>query len=108
MKTFGGLTHGRGVSDSVLAMWTQGMTTLQHICDGFEKFCGVDLTSSKLIWESVTQEFSEIMMIIAGECWVWLKNYNPFPENSNLISISTGVFGDSHDQRERYSRYQKK
>ncbi|GBN52852.1 hypothetical protein AVEN_155155-1 [Araneus ventricosus] len=46
MRTFGGLTHGRGVSDSVLARWTQGMTALQHICDGIEKFCGVDLTSS--------------------------------------------------------------
>ncbi|GBL59476.1 hypothetical protein AVEN_206026-1 [Araneus ventricosus] len=46
MKTFGGLTHDGGVSDSVLARWTQGMTAIEHICDGIEKFCGVDLTSS--------------------------------------------------------------
>ncbi|GBM99762.1 hypothetical protein AVEN_268029-1 [Araneus ventricosus] len=25
----------------------------------------------------------------------WFKQYNPFPENSNLISICTGVVGDS-------------
>ncbi|GBM36577.1 hypothetical protein AVEN_162019-1 [Araneus ventricosus] len=42
MKTFGGLAHGRGVSYSELA---QGMTALQHICDGIEKFCDVDLTN---------------------------------------------------------------
>ncbi|GBN13577.1 hypothetical protein AVEN_198634-1, partial [Araneus ventricosus] len=45
-KTFGALTHGCRVSDSVLARWTQEMTALQHICVGIEKFFGVDLTSS--------------------------------------------------------------
>ena len=25
----------------------------------------------------------------------WFKQYNPFPENPNLISISNGVVGDS-------------
>ncbi|GBL74097.1 hypothetical protein AVEN_230997-1 [Araneus ventricosus] len=62
MKTFGGLTHGRGVSDSVLASWTQGMTALQHICYGIEKFCGVDLTSSTYenltTYENNSQPFS--------------------------------------------------
>ncbi|GBM23240.1 hypothetical protein AVEN_159910-1 [Araneus ventricosus] len=46
MKKFGGLTHGCGVSDSALARWTQEMAALNYICDGIEKFCDVDLTSS--------------------------------------------------------------
>ncbi|GBN64994.1 hypothetical protein AVEN_175642-1 [Araneus ventricosus] len=46
MRTFGALSHGHGVSDSVLARWTQGMTALQHSCDGIEKFFSVHLNSS--------------------------------------------------------------
>ncbi|GBN98906.1 hypothetical protein AVEN_114373-1 [Araneus ventricosus] len=46
MNIFGDLTHGRGVSDSGLAMWKQGMTALQHNCDGIEQLCGIDLNSS--------------------------------------------------------------
>ncbi|GBO28443.1 hypothetical protein AVEN_103963-1 [Araneus ventricosus] len=94
MKTFGGLTHGRGVSDSILARWTQGMTALQHICDGIEKFCGVDLTSSdqhlKISDSRVHRDNYDCRKMVE-----WFKQYNPFPENSNLISISTGVVGDS-------------
>ncbi|GBN10777.1 hypothetical protein AVEN_145685-1 [Araneus ventricosus] len=91
MKTFGGLS---GVSDSVLVRWTQRMRALQHICDGIEKFCGVDLTSSDQhlkISDSRVQQDND-------ECWKMverLKHYNPFPENSNLISISIGVVEDS-------------
>ncbi|GBO27010.1 hypothetical protein AVEN_238042-1 [Araneus ventricosus] len=94
MKTFGGLTHGRGVNDSVLARWTQGMTALQHNCYGIEKFCGIDLTSSDQhlkINDSRDQGDND-------DCRKkveWFKHYNPFPENSNLISLSTGVVGDS-------------
>ncbi|GBM09477.1 hypothetical protein AVEN_141397-1 [Araneus ventricosus] len=94
MKTFGGLTHGRGVSDIVLARWTQGMTVLQHICYGIENFCGVDLTSSdqdlKINDSRVQRDNDDCRKMIE-----FVKHYNPFPENSNLISISTGVVGDS-------------
>ncbi|GBN84229.1 hypothetical protein AVEN_72095-1 [Araneus ventricosus] len=94
MKTFGGLTHGRGVSDSVLARWTQGMTALQHICDGIEKLRGVDLTSSdqhlKISDSRVRRDNDDFRKMME-----WFEHYNPYPENSNLISISTGVVGDS-------------
>ncbi|GBL89150.1 hypothetical protein AVEN_255272-1 [Araneus ventricosus] len=94
MKTFGALTHRRGVSDSVLARWTQGMTALQHICDEIKKLCGVDLTSSdqhlKIGDPRIQQDNDECRKMVE-----WFKHYNPSPENSNLISISTGVVGDS-------------
>ncbi|GBO41773.1 hypothetical protein AVEN_259662-1 [Araneus ventricosus] len=94
VKTFGGLTHGRGVSDSVLARWTQGMTALCDICDGIETFRGVDLTSSdkhlKISDSRVRRDNEDFRKMME-----WFKHYNPYPENSNLISISTGVVGDS-------------
>ncbi|GBN70741.1 hypothetical protein AVEN_164348-1 [Araneus ventricosus] len=94
MKTFGGLTHSRGVSDGVLDRWTQKMTVLKDICDGIEKFCGVDLTSSdehlKISDSRVQRDNDDCRKMVE-----WLKHYNPSPENSNLISLSTGSVGDS-------------
>ncbi|GBN79040.1 hypothetical protein AVEN_99924-1 [Araneus ventricosus] len=94
MKTFGGLTHGIGVSDSVLAIWTQGMTAPQHICDGVEKFCGVDLASSdqhfKISDSRVQRDNDDCRNMMK-----WIKKYNPFPEYYNFISLSTGVVRDS-------------
>ncbi|GBM74744.1 hypothetical protein AVEN_197989-1 [Araneus ventricosus] len=84
MKTFGGLTHGRGVSDSVLSRLTQGMIALQHISDGIEKFCSVDLISSdqhlKISDSRVQRDNDDCRKMVE-----WFKHYNPFPENSNLI-----------------------
>ncbi|GBM05109.1 hypothetical protein AVEN_215419-1 [Araneus ventricosus] len=70
------------------------MTALQHICDGIEKFRGVDLTSSdqhlKISDSRVRRDNDDFRKMME-----WFKHYNPYPENSNLISISTGVVGDS-------------
>ncbi|GBM22852.1 hypothetical protein AVEN_202127-1 [Araneus ventricosus] len=70
------------------------MTALQHICDGIEKFCGVDLTSSDqhlTISGSRVQQDNDYCKKMVE----WFKHYNPFLANSNLISLSTGVVGDS-------------
>jgi hypothetical protein len=32
MKSYGGLTRGRGITDTVLTRWTLGMIYLQNIC----------------------------------------------------------------------------
>ncbi|GBM61140.1 hypothetical protein AVEN_26740-1 [Araneus ventricosus] len=70
------------------------MTALQHICDGIKKFCGFDLTSSdqhlKISDSRVQRDNDDFRKMME-----WFKYYNPYPENSNLISISTGVVGDS-------------
>lgn len=41
MKTSGGLTQGRGISDSVLAKWTLGSVFLYNVCEEVEKLCGI-------------------------------------------------------------------
>ncbi|GBM22552.1 hypothetical protein AVEN_183981-1 [Araneus ventricosus] len=66
------------------------MTALQHICDEIVKFCGVDLISSeqhlKISDPRIQQHNDECRKMVE-----WFKLYNPFPENSNLVSINTGV-----------------
>lgn len=47
MKTAGGLTHGRGISDSVLTLWTMGMIYLYNICNEIEDFCSVSMHSTE-------------------------------------------------------------
>ncbi|GBM42942.1 hypothetical protein AVEN_140823-1 [Araneus ventricosus] len=78
----------------IVARWTQGMTALQYICDGIERCYGVDLISSdqhlKISDLRVQPGNDDCRKMVE-----WIKHYNPFPENSNLISISTGVVGDS-------------
>ncbi|GBO46964.1 hypothetical protein AVEN_118065-1 [Araneus ventricosus] len=70
------------------------MTALEHICDGIEKFCGVDLTSSdqhlKISDSRVQRDTDDCRKMVE-----WFKHYNPVPENSNLISMNTGVVGNS-------------
>lgn len=47
MKSSGGLTHGRGITDSVLTRWTLGMAHMQNICDEIEAFCNVQSETSE-------------------------------------------------------------
>ncbi|GBO10735.1 hypothetical protein AVEN_165123-1 [Araneus ventricosus] len=82
---------------SVIVYWLGGrkrMTALQHICHGIEKLCGIDLTSSdqhlKLSDSRDQRDNDDCRKMVE-----WFKHYNPFPENSNLISVSTGVVADS-------------
>ncbi|GBM95848.1 hypothetical protein AVEN_31735-1 [Araneus ventricosus] len=59
-----------------------------------EKFCGVDLTSSdqhlKISDSRFQRDTDDCRKMVE-----WFKHYNPVPENSNLISMNTGVVGNS-------------
>ncbi|KAJ8878972.1 hypothetical protein PR048_019576 [Dryococelus australis] len=47
MKSEGGLTRGRGMSDSVLAKWVEGAHTATAICSSLEVFADVHFMSGK-------------------------------------------------------------
>ena len=93
MKCLGGLTHGRGVQESVLSKWTLGMVFLHNICDEVEKFCNVDFSSSEQHVEMrssrVNRDNDDVKKLMD-----WLCNHPPFPEVKDIMSISTGVIGD--------------
>ncbi|GBN95268.1 hypothetical protein AVEN_15511-1 [Araneus ventricosus] len=79
---------------SVIVYWLGGRRALEHICDGIEKLCGVDLTISdqnlKISGSGVPRDTDDCRKMVE-----WFKHYNPVPENSNLISVNTGVVGNS-------------
>lgn len=48
MKCVGGLTLGRGVSDSVVTKWVLTAPATAHIVNSLGKFCNISFTSSEL------------------------------------------------------------
>lgn len=47
MKTSGGLTHGRGISDSTLAKWILTMPVLIDVTESLQKFCNINFATSE-------------------------------------------------------------
>ena len=47
MKTSGGLTRGRGMTESVVSRWVLSMPGCTGITQHFEAFCGVTFTTSE-------------------------------------------------------------
>ncbi|CAH2005907.1 unnamed protein product [Acanthoscelides obtectus] len=94
MKITGGLTHGRGVSESILCKWTKGMTSLQNICEEMEKMCGVAFTSSE---QHVEMRESRIKRDTSDSknFMDWFTQHHPFPNVGDILSLTTGVVGDS-------------
>lgn len=45
-KSVGGITHGRGVTASVLQKWIYGLPVAYHVCESMERFCGIETKSS--------------------------------------------------------------
>ncbi|KAG5862842.1 hypothetical protein JTB14_020292 [Gonioctena quinquepunctata] len=46
MKDEGGLSRTRGFSEGILAIWTMGMSSFQHVANTIEDFCGVNFETS--------------------------------------------------------------
>lgn len=92
MKSSGGLTRGRGITQSVLTRWTLGMIHLQSICHEVENYCGIISTTSDqhvdMRPSRVTRDNCDVEKLTQ-----WLHQHYPFPENDLLISISSGFVG---------------
>ncbi|XP_039282968.1 uncharacterized protein LOC120351076 [Nilaparvata lugens] len=93
-KSIGGLTHGRGIRESVLTKWTLGMTHMQNICDELEAFAGASFGTSE---QHVDSRISRINRDTkdAAKLQEWLSTHHPFPENSYVMSISSGIIEGS-------------
>lgn len=93
MKTSGGLTQGRGITDSVITLWILGMVYLHNVCDEVEKFCGISLETTE---QHVDMRNSRIIRDNADlkKLLNWFSQHKPFPKMDEIMSISTGVVGD--------------
>ncbi|MBW0528211.1 hypothetical protein O181_067926 [Austropuccinia psidii MF-1] len=93
-KSRGGITGGRGVSHSVLSKWLVGMNATHEVCTSLEEFAGVIFTSSEqhkdLGQARRSRDTADIVKLNQ-----WFDSHPPFPETSQIMSISSGVVGDA-------------
>ncbi|XP_071642214.1 uncharacterized protein [Temnothorax longispinosus] len=92
LKSEGGVTHGRGISDSVLARWILAMPTAYEVIDQIETFSGVRSTTGEqhvdLRSSRIKRDVEDCSRLIE-----WLELHDPFPICDELRSISTGLVG---------------
>lgn len=93
-KSRGGITGGRGVSDSVLSKWLVGMSATHEICTSLEEFCGVLFTSSEQHKDLGEARRNRDKADIA-KLSQWFIEHPPFPQTSDIMSIASGVVGDT-------------
>jgi len=92
MKTSGGLTRGRGITESVVSRWVLGMPGCSEITQHFETFCGITYTTS--------EQHVELKMYLelrdnkdVDTLLQWLTVHSPLPSNQELMSLACKTFG---------------
>ena len=107
LKTSGGMTHGRGITDSTLAKWVHALPRCVPVCDALEKFTSVHTETSeqhKDLRSSTQAKYNR------DHATKWLKVHQPFAgyQPDRLVSIATGVVADASvnydDSREMLHR----
>ena len=92
MKCCGGLTHGRGITDSVLSRWILGMVHLLDICEQVDKNTDITSATTKqhvdLRPTRTTRDNQDIEKLT-----LWLTAHPPFTERDVIMSISTAIVG---------------
>ncbi|KAJ8868090.1 hypothetical protein PR048_031899 [Dryococelus australis] len=90
-----GLTQGRSLSDSVLAKWVGGARTATAICSSLEVLAGVHCMSGE---QHVDFRVSQINRDDQdrGKLARWLADHPPFAVCDSIMSLSTGVIGNSN------------
>lgn len=95
MKSTGGLTRGRGVSDSVLSKWILGTTATHDICTSLEQFSGVQFFSTEQHVDFREARQKRDLADVA-KLTLWLENHPPFPVVEDIMSLETGVIGEGN------------
>lgn len=94
MKTQGGLTHGRGMGDGVIAKFVLTMIILIEVCNSMETFCDVSYCSSEQHVDStdarVKRDAADLMKLVE-----FFARYNPFPHTQQLTSIFSGIVANN-------------
>ena len=90
LKSVGGVSHGRGFTDSVLNRWICGLPIAHHICEAMEQFCNVQAVSSNQHVELRGRriEFDEKIRKIF---LLWLQQNSPFVYKEQLYSVASGL-----------------
>ena len=97
VKTTGGLTHGRGMTDLQRTKWVLSTTTTAAVRKKMEEFSGVryeggeqHIDQHKEISKArLSRDYNDAMKMMK-----YLEHRNPFEGHKNLVSIETGEEGD--------------
>uniref|UniRef100_A0A6P7G9N6 Uncharacterized protein LOC114339480 n=1 Tax=Diabrotica virgifera virgifera TaxID=50390 RepID=A0A6P7G9N6_DIAVI len=95
MKTKGGLTTGRGITDSTLSTWIAALPRCIKMCEAIEEFTGVKSETSEqhvdLRDSRITRDHQDLHTFRD-----WLSNHNPFASRrkNELVALATGLLGD--------------
>ena len=95
LKTSGGMTNGRGITDSTLAKWVHALPRCALTCDALERFTGVHTGTSeqhKDMRPSTQSRDNKDRGVFVG----WLNAHPPFAgyKADRLVSLSTGAVAD--------------
>nr|CAI5839663.1 unnamed protein product [Callosobruchus analis] len=92
MKSTGGLTRGRDISDSVLSKWILGIPVMQQVTGAIEEFVDVISSNTEQHVDSrptrQTRDNND-----ANKLMEWLSEHAPFSSYNGLVSLSTGIVG---------------
>lgn len=94
LKTTGGLTRGRGMTESQRSTWLLGMPACANVNSAMQDFAGSTYTSSeqhKDMTDTRLKRDEKDTRLIA----CFLEERDPFRECSRLKNIATGVVADS-------------
>jgi hypothetical protein len=95
MKCAGGLTQGRGITDSRVARWIMAMPSAMDISEQLERFCDVSFVTSEQQQadkhvdarvSGITRNNSDVQKFQD-----WFSFHDPFSEEVRIKSISTGL-----------------
>lgn len=96
LKTSGGMTHGRGITDSTLTKWVHALPHCVPVCDALEKFTGVHSATSEqhkdLRSSTQCKDRKDYDVFVQ-----WLQVHPPFAgyQPDQLVSLATGVVADA-------------
>lgn len=93
MKSIGGLTHGRGMTESVMSKWILSMPTTNMVCDAIEKFSQTSCVSSDQHTEMRDSRMGRDDKDVS-KIFEYLCLHSPFPETKFLMSLTSGIVGD--------------
>ena len=96
LKTSGGMTRGRGITDSTLTKWVHALPRCVPICNALENFTCVQSGTSEqhkdLRPSSERRDNTDLSLFLQ-----WLEEHSPFVDCQPelMVSISTDIVADS-------------
>ena len=90
VKTHGGLTRGKGMTETQRLQWVLSMPACANINDAMQKFSGVSYETSDqhkdISKARQTRDVSDTLELIS-----YLKEGDPFTQNNSLVNIANGM-----------------